>query len=411
MDERLKHKCMKIGIIREGKIPPDTRVPLNPAECAQLINKYGLDIVVEPSDIRCFSDAEYMQYGLPLSTDLCDREILLGVKEVPIDQLIPEKTYFFFSHTIKKQPYNRKLLQAILEKRIRLIDYEVLTDENGHRIIAFGRFAGMVGAHNALYTYGRRTGAFELPRLKDLPDYKTAVKEHYSSLQIPPVKIVLTGTGRVANGSAEVLRDMGIAELSPEEFLSKDRFDRAVFTQISSLQYVRRADGKPFTKEEFYREPETFVSNFERFYRQSDIFINGIFWKKGAPAFFSIEEMNTPDFRIRVIADVTCDIAPEASIPATIKPTTIDNPIFGFDPRTGKETTPHQEHVIDMMTIDNLPNELARDASTAFGAQFVQHVVPELLKPHSHMLERATIAENGQLGRGFGYLRGYVEGG
>ena len=401
---------MKIGIIREGKIPPDTRVPLNPTECAQLINKYKVDILVEPSPTRCFSDAEYMQAGVPLSANLEDREILLGVKEVPIHQLIPEKTYFFFSHTIKKQPYNRELLRAILEKRIHLIDYEVLTDENGHRIIAFGRFAGMVGAHNALYTYGKRTGAFKLARLTDLPSYEVAVKEHYTRLQIPPVKIVLTGTGRVANGSAEVLRDMGIAEVSSTEFLERERFDRPVFTQISSLEYVRRADGNPFQKEEFYHEPEAFVSNFERYYRQSDIFINGIFWKKGAPAFFTLEEMNTPDFRIRVIADVTCDIAPEASIPATIKASTIAEPVFGFDPRTGQETEPHQEHVIDMMTIDNLPNELARDASTAFGAQFVTHIMPELLKPHSDMLERATIAKGGALGKHFQYLQDYVDG-
>ncbi len=401
---------MKIGIIREGKIPPDTRVPLNPEQCAHIKTKHQLDVAVESSPTRCFSDAEYLQAGIPITNDLTDRAILLGVKEVPIGQLIPEKTYFFFSHTIKKQPYNRKLLQAILEKRIRLIDYEVLTNEQGQRIIAFGRFAGMVGAHNALYTYGRRTGAFELVRLKDLKSYRQAVEEHYKQLQIPPVKIVLTGTGRVANGSAEVLRDMGITQISPREFLEKTHFDRAVFTQISSLEYVRHPSGKKFTKEEFYREPHAFVSNFAPYYRQSDIFINGIFWQKGAPAFFSIEEMALPEFRIRVIADVTCDIAPEASIPATIKASTIADPIFGFDPRTGREAAPHAEHVIDMMTIDNLPNELARDASTAFGAQFVRHVVPELLKPQSPMLERATIARDGKLTKYFEYLTDYVEG-
>ncbi len=401
---------MKIGVIREGKIPPDTRVPLSPAECKELRQKYQMDLLVEPSPIRCFSDAEYLQAGIPLSDKLDDREILLGVKEVPIEQLIPEKTYFFFSHTIKKQPYNRNLLRAILDKNIRLIDYEVLTDENGQRIISFGKFAGMVGAHNALYTYGKRSGAFELVRLKDLPSYRSAVEEHYPKLDIPPVKIVLTGTGRVASGAAMVLKDMGIAAVSPEDFLQKTQFDQAVFTQISSLEYVRHRSGKPFSKEQFYREPEAFVSHFEPYYRQSDIFINGIFWQKGAPQFFSLEDMKLPEFRIRVIADVTCDIAPDASIPATIKASTIDDPIFGFDPQSGGEAQAHQQHVIDMMTIDNLPNELARDASEAFGRQFIQYVVPELLKPQSPMIERATITQNGKLTARFEYLQDYVDG-
>ncbi|RME33002.1 MAG: alanine dehydrogenase, partial [Deltaproteobacteria bacterium] len=141
---------MKIGLIREGKVPPDNRVPLTPDQCRFLMDRYEVDIVVEPSPIRAFRDEEYAALGIPLRTDLSDRDILLGVKEVPIEQLIPGKTYFFFSHTIKKQPYNRPLLQAILRKRIRLIDYEVLTDESGKRVIAFGYFAGMAGAHNTI---------------------------------------------------------------------------------------------------------------------------------------------------------------------------------------------------------------------------------------------------------------------
>ncbi len=401
---------MKIGIIKEGKIPPDTRVALPPMACQELMEKYRADLIVEPSPSRCFSDAEYLQAGIPLSQKLNDREVLMGVKEVPIQQLIPEKTYFFFSHTIKKQPHNRALLRAILDKNIRLIDYEALTDEKGQRVIAFGFFAGMVGAHNALYTYGKRTGAFQLVRLKDLPSYRTAVQEHYSKLTIPPVKIVLTGTGRVSLGAAAVLKDMGIQQITPGEFLQKNRFDRAVFTQLSSLEYVRHPSGKAFTKEAFYREPEAFISNFQDYYRQSDIFINGIFWKKGAPQFFSLEEMNLPEFRIRVIADITCDIAPDASIPATVRATTIEDPIFGFDPRSGREEQPHQEHVIDMMTIDNLPNELARDASTAFGQQFIRYVFPELLKPQSQMIERATITRDGKLMPRFAYLEDYVAG-
>lgn len=399
---------MKIGIIREGKVPPDSRVPLTPEQCAEVAREFPVDIVVEPFPGRCYPDERYLRTGIRLAEDLSGQDILLGVKEVPVSQLIPGKTYFFFSHTIKEQPYNRNLLRAILEKNIRLVDYEVLTDEQGKRLIAFGRFAGMVGAHNAILAYGRRTGAFRLKRMKDCLDYAEA-KMTYREMHWPAMKVVLTGSGRVSSGAAAVLEDMGIRRVSPEEFLAAE-FSEAVFTQLDCLHYAARKDGGPFTKEEFYRHPEQFNSAFQPYYQTAGLMINGIFWNKKAPAFFTREEMCRPDFRIQVIGDVTCDIAPVSSIPSTLRASTIENPVYGYDPATGAETAPYQASSVDVMAIDNLPNELPRDASKAFGAQFIQHIIPELLKERSEMIERATIAENGRLGRHFQYLEGYVRG-
>lgn len=395
-------------LLRERKLPPDARVPLSPAQCAQAMRDFPLEIVAEPSPIRCFTDAEYRAAEIAVRDARREADVLLGVKEVPVDELIPGKTYCMFSHTIKKQPYNRGLLQAILERDIRLIDYEVLTDERGLRLIAFGRFAGMVGAHNALYTYARRTGAFELARMTDFRDYAEA-RATYRKLSLPAVKIVLTGTGRVGNGAAEVLRDMGIRQVEPEDFLEKD-YAEAVFTQLGPEHYVRPRGNHPFDMQDFFDHPDRYQNAFQAYARAADIMINGIFWDKRAPAFFRREEMAEADFRIRVIADVTCDIAPESSIPATLRATTIADPIFGFDPATGSEAPPHQEQVIDMMTIDNLPSELPRDASQAFGEMFLQHVLPEFFKPESPMLERATIVRNGELGRHFQYLADYAAG-
>jgi saccharopine dehydrogenase (NAD+, L-lysine-forming) len=397
---------MKIALIREGKTPPDSRVPMIPAQCAQIQQEFPLEVVVQPSPNRCFSDQEYLAEGVQLQENLDDCDILMGVKEVPIDQLIPNKTYFFFSHTIKKQSYNRKLLQSILEKNIRLIDYEVLTDELGRRLIAFGRFAGMVGAHNALYTYGERTGLFSLKRMKDCHDYAEA-KTIYKKLKFPPVKIVLTGTGRVGSGAAEVLLDMGITQVSPQEFLSED-YNEPVFTQLRCSDYLTTKDGTAFKTKEFYSQPENFESIFTPYYEVADIMINGIYWDNKAPAFFSREDMRQAEFQIQVIADVTCDIAPVSSIPSTLKASTIEHPIFGYDPHTGAETQPHQPESIDMMTIDNLPNELPRDASTSFGQQFIEHILPELLQTESDVLERATITRDGQLTERFEYLSDYV---
>ena len=275
---------MKIGIIREGKTPPDSRVPLTPAQCAVLNQKEQVEIIVQPSPIRCFEDEAYRQKGISLQEDLTDCDILMGVKEVPIDQLIPNKTYFFFSHTIKEQAYNRTLLQAILEKNIRLIDYEALTNERGQRLIAFGKFAGMVGAHNGVMTYGTRTGDFTLKRMKDYRDYAEA-KTAYGQLELPRFKIVLTGTGRVANGAAQVLKDMEITKIAPEDFLDNE-FSHAVFTQLDCEDYATRRDGGQFNLQDFFRNPQDYESIFLPYTQSSDLMINGIYWDNSAPAFF-----------------------------------------------------------------------------------------------------------------------------
>lgn len=398
---------MKIGVIREGKIPPDSRVPLIPEQCAEITQNYPVDIVVEPFPGRCYPDELYQHLGVLLSDNLSDCDVLMGVKEVPVGQLIPGKTYFFFSHTIKEQAHNRDLLRAILDKNIRLVDYEVLTDEQGRRLIAFGRFAGMVGAHNGMLAYGRRTGKFALKRMKDCLDYAEA-KMIYQQLSLPPMKVVLTGTGRVGDGAAAVLQDMGLRRVSPADFLNRE-FAEAVFTQLDPADYAARKDGSPFSKEEFYQRPELYKSIFEPYYRTADVMVNGIYWDRRAPVFFTKEEMRRPDFRIEVIADVTCDIAPDSSIPSTLRPSTIADPVYGYNPATGEETEPYQPRSIDVMAIDNLPNELPRDASKAFGRQFIDYILPELLKADSAMIERATVAEGGRLGRYFQYLEDFVE--
>lgn len=399
---------MKIGIIKEGKNPPDSRTPLTPSHCRKIMAQYPqLEVVIEPSASRCYSDEEYLQNGVKCQNDLNDCDILLGVKEVPISQLIEDKTYFFFSHTIKKQTYNRRLLQAILEKNIRLIDYEVLTDEKGERLIAFGFFAGMVGAHNAIYTYGERTQLFKLPRLVDGHDYAAALKI-YGEQKFPNFKIVLSGKGRVGSGAAKVLKDMGITEVSVNDFLNKS-FEFPVFTQIDSEDYVVHNEGKDFEKKEYYSNPERFQMDFRKFYRVADIFINGIYYDPKAPAFFDVGEMADETFNIQVIADVTCDIVPHSSVPSTLFASTIKDPIYGFDPIEGKIVDPHKGKV-DMMTIDNLPNEIPRDASKAFADQFVNHILPEILKVNkSTILANATITQAGRLTEKYSYLQSFVE--
>ncbi len=388
---------MKIGIIREGKTPPDARVLFTPEQCVALQEKYDLDLVVQPSKGRCIPDFKYEDVGIKLQEDLSDRDVLMGIKEVPKEQLIADKTYFFFSHTFKKQPYNRELLQEILKKNITLIDYEVLTNTKQQRVIAFGRFAGIVGAHNGMMTYGNRTGAFELEQMYQYDDYAAAIA-YYQSLHLPAMKIVVTGTGRVANGAVEVLDHMNIRRVKPQAFLNNS-YDEAVYTQLDCDDYAApKEEGKAFELQEFFQHPDRFKSIFAPYTKVADLMVNGIYWANEAPAFFTAEEMAQEDFKIQVIADVTCDIAPVSSIPSTLYATTIDNPVFGYDPVARAAVQPYQESTIDMMTIDNLPNELPKDASKSFGEQFGGQVIEELLGlKDTGMLERASIAKAGQL--------------
>ncbi len=396
-----------IGIIREEKNPPDSRVAISPKECRQLLDKYpAVEMKVQTATSRCFSDKEFEEQGIVLADDVRDCDILIGVKEVPVEQLVAGKTYFFFSHTIKKQPHNRKLLQEIIKKKIRLIDYECLTDEKGIRVIAFGRWAGIVGAHNGLFTWGKKTGKLNLKRVIEYKDF-AALQEDYKRAKIPAVRILITGDGRVASGAAEVMELLHIKKVSPDEYLSST-FNEAVYTQLPPKDIYAHKSGKAFDLHEFFQKPDEFRCDFKKWYVNADLMINAIFWDPRAPRYFSLEEMNSPDFKIKAIADISCDI--NGSIPATLRSTTITDPVMGYDPHTQKETTPFQPHTVDIMAIDNLPNELPRDASESFGKIMVKEVIPELLKPNSEMIERATIAKDGDLTAKYEYLQDYLNG-
>ncbi|MCP9235040.1 NAD(P)-dependent oxidoreductase [Lewinella sp. JB7] len=397
-----------IAVIREEKQPSDARVPLTPKQVAGLI-RAGYDIVVQPSPHRCYTDEEYRKSGVPLREDISDRQLLLGIKEVPIDRLIAGKTYCNFAHVAKFQPYNQGLLRALLDKKITHIDYEYLTDDQGKRLIAFGYWAGMVGAHNGLWAYGKRTNEFSLPRLKDLYDYAEA-KRVYADLKLPEnLRVVLTGTGRVGAGAARVLGDAGLQRVTPEEFLDGGT-SGAVFTQLPVEKYVTHPNGKAVKRQHFYAHSAEYVSAFAPYARVADVFINGIYWDGKAPAFFTKEDMQQPEFRIRTIADVTCDIAPAASVPSTLKASTIADPVFGYDPDSGSETAPYTPAGIDVMSIDNLPSELPRDASKAFGKILIERILPEFNRAESDILQRATITHFGQLGDSFKYLRDFAAG-
>ena len=398
---------MKIGIIREGKSPADHRSPFTPEILHEIKKSVGdrLSICVETSEVRCFTDEEYQERGIEVVSDLSKADILFGVKEVPIDQLIPEKTYFFFSHTIKKQPKNKALLQAVLSKSIRLVDYELLKNPAGERVVAFGRWAGVVGAYNAFWTYGKKTGLYELRRAsacKDLEDLKVELRK----VVLPPIKIIVTGSGRVGKGALEILAILGLREVEPQEFLTDD-FEEAVFTCLSTADYLRRKSDGGYERAHFYANPEAYESQFLPFAQVGEILIAAAYWDPNAPRLFEMNAIRSPKFSISVIADITCDI--DGSIPTTRRATTILDPVFDVDRGTLQELPPFaKQHSISVMAIDNLPCELPRESSEEFARQLQEWVVPELTRVNSPILEKATIARDGDLTLEFMYLSDYV---
>ena len=397
----------RLGIIKECKVPPDKRVPFTPVQAQRIIRMHPqLRVCVQSSDIRCFQDKAYRDVGIEVVSDVSDCQWLFGIKEVSVKYLLPEKTYFFFSHTAKQQPHNRTLLQEVLRRRIRLIDYEYLVNEKGKRRVAFGRYAGIVGAHNALWAYGLKTGKYSLPRAHTCHHYQDLLR-YYGALQMPPLRVVLTGRGRVGKGAVEILQAAGFTKLSPSDFLSQ-QIDAPTYTHLSSLDYCFRKDGKSATQEDFYNSPEAYASKFLPFAARADILIVAAYWHPKAPTLFRREEAVREDFQIRLIADISCDI--EGAVPTTKRFSTISDPLYSYDPKSDSVHSFSEESpYITVMAVDNLPCELPVDASESFGEQLIESLLPHLLYQKNHpMVRQATIAQAGALTSPYAYLWPWV---
>ncbi|QNM84289.1 alanine dehydrogenase [Polaribacter pectinis] len=399
---------MKFGIIKERKNPPDRRVVFSPQKLKEFHEQFPKAILkVESSDIRVFSDDSYKSEGIQVSEKMDDCDVLFGVKEVPVDNLIPNKKYFFFSHTIKKQPYNRDLLKAILDKKIELFDHETIVKENGARLIGFGRYAGIVGAYNGFRAIGLKSGAFQLPKAEIL-DSQQELIEQLQNIALSNIKILLTGNGKVAYGAKEMLDAMNILEVTTEEYLN-NTYQEPVYCLVDVLDYNKRKDGKVIDNSDFYNHPEKYESNFMRFAKVTDFFIAGHFYGDGAPYLFTREDAKSADFNIKFVADISCDI--DGPVASTIRPSTIAEPIYGYNPTTETEVNFKDDNAIVVMAVDNLPCELPKDASEGFGEMFLENVIPAFFNNDKDgVLERAKMTENGKLTERFSYLQDYVDG-
>lgn len=398
---------MKFAIIKERKNPPDRRVVFSPEKLAEARAQFpNAEFVVESSDIRIFPDSAYQKLGFKVTDDVSDCDVMIGVKEVPIENLIPNKKYFYFSHTIKKQPYNRKLLKAMLEKNIEMYDHETIVKKSGARLIGFGRYAGLVGAYNGFRALGLRDNLFNLPKVETLADLDE-VKAELDKITLPSIKILLTGTGKVAQGAKEILDHLKIKEISDALYLTS-KFTEPVYVMADVMEYAKRKDGKVGDKWEFYKDPSGYESNFMPYAKETDVFIAGHFYGNNAPYLFTREDAKSPDFKINLVADISCDV--DGPVASTLRASTIADPFYGYDPRTEKEVAFNAQDAITVMAVDNLPCELPKDASEGFGEMFLENVIPAFFNGDERgILKRAKITENGKLTERFNYLQDYVD--
>ena len=396
---------LTIGLIREGKVPQDNRVALTPAHCKWLhMNFDDVKVVAQRSPGRCYTDVEYARAGVEVTEDLSECNLLLGIKEVPIDMLLEGKTYMFFSHTKKLQPANQKLFRALLDKKNTLIDYECLEHEDGTRIIGFGFFAGIVGAHDGMMVYGRRTGTFKLARVSSVNSFQKLVHTYFG-LKLPNIKIAVTGTGRVAHGVLEIMNLLGIHEVEPEEFLEKE-FAYPVYVHLKGADlYVHKETGK-YVRNDFHSNPQNYNCRFANYLSQTDILMNGIYWEKNIPRLFELEDLKRKDFRIKTIADITDDR--NGSVPCNLGDSTIEDPVYGVDRNSFERTDPYLPNSVDVMAVGNLPNELPRDASRYFGEQMIKHVLDDIRLGGSKTIDKATMIKAGKINEPFMYMKGYA---
>ena len=404
----------KIAIIRESR-SDDRRTPLVPAHIKELLSTFSdLSISVQPSEHRCFSDQEYEEQGAIITEDLSACNLVLGVKEIEPDLLIPLKSYMFFSHTSKIQPDNsaaaqgtpgmdkKELLKEILKKKITLIDYENIRDDLSRRYLGFGRFAGIVGCYNSLNLYLETLGQQPMPRAHELNSYEK-LKNNIGKRDFGNARIIITGDGRVARGSLEFLKFANIQKVLPDEYLQYNN-SSAIFCNLPTSAYVSNKDGNVFDLQHFINSPEMYISVLDKYMPSTSMLISSHYWDPKSPRLFEkkdIEKYNN----LKVIGDITCDV--NGSIPTTSRPSTIIDPYYYIDRTTLQEINQHNQ-ALAIMAVDNLPSELPKDSSKEFGDGIVKEVLPYILEKDDGRIKRATITKNGYFLPSYKYLTNYI---
>ncbi|NPV10685.1 MAG: hypothetical protein HPY57_02725 [Ignavibacteria bacterium] len=432
---------MIIGIRREDKSIWERRTPLIPSDVKELIENLGIKILVQPSEIRIFKDEEYLQAGAEISEDLSNAELIFGVKEIPPEKILPEKTYVFFAHVIKGQKHNMPMLQKLMDLKCNLIDYERIVDEQGRRLIFFGKYAGYAGLVETFYALGKKLDLmginnpfnklkqpYEYSSVEEAKDALKRIGEEISEKGLPdevlPLTVGFAGYGNVSKGAQEFFDILPHKEITPEALLEnyeslrneKHHLIKIVFKEKDT---VRRREGE-FNLQEFFTNPENYQSDFEKYLPNLRVLLNCIFWTEKYPRLVTKKFLlANPEISksLLVIGDISCDI--EGAIEITYKATQPDNPCFTFNPFENKFYDDVQKDGIVVMAVDNLPCEFSREASSEF-SKVLKNFIPQILKNHfdkdfselnlPYPIKKAIILHKGKLTEEYKYIEKYLKG-
>jgi alpha-aminoadipic semialdehyde synthase len=431
----------KIGIRHEDKYLMERRVPVIPRHVRKLVSSQGLEFLIEESPKRIFTHTEYIEAGAKVVTDLSPAPVIFGVKEMPLEFFETGKTYMFFSHVIKGQPYNMPMLKRMMEKKANLIDYERVVDETGRRLIFFGRFAGLAGMINSLWSLGQRLKEFGLAT----PFERIRQSHHYNSLEeakeviagvgreiaasglpaeLTPLTIGFTGYGNVSNGAQEIAGLLPVREISPAELLAlqgqKNLPNNVLYKVVFREEDLsKRKDGGEFELPDYYANPQDYTSDFEQYIPHLTVLMNCMYWDDRYPRIVTKDYLatlySTGTPRLTVIGDITCD--PDGSIECTHKGTEIEDPIFVYDPFDRKPTMGFKGKGILVMAVDILPSELPREASIGFSDALFSYIKPIAAADYSRDFEnldlpnpvkKAMILHKGQLTPDYTYIEQYL---
>jgi saccharopine dehydrogenase (NAD+, L-lysine-forming) len=432
-----------IGIRREDKSRWERRVPVTPEDARKLGEKHDIEVWVQPSPIRVFSEEEFTQAGAIVQEDLSPCPVIFAVKEMPLDFFEPGKTYVFFAHVIKGQPYNMPMLKKMLDLGCNLIDYEKVTDEKGRRLIFFGRHAGIAGMIDTLWALGQRLDWEGIPNpftqlghtyeYKDLAEAKEAVSKMGEKIKtgglpeaVTPLICGIAGYGNVARGVWEVLDLLPIVEIEPEDVAplvegsdyAANVIYKVVFKEEHTVEPI--SPDHQFELQDFYDHPEKYRGKFESYVPYLTLIVNCVYWEEKYPRLVTKEflkqlysEQKQP--RLRVIGDISCDI--EGAIECTVRSTEPDEPVFVYNPFTGEATDGYEGEGPVVMAVDILPSELPRDASVDFSA-VLREFIPAIAKADfsapfeqlelSPEIKRAVIAYHGELTPDYCYIEEFL---
>lgn len=430
----------KVGIRREDLYAWERRAPLIPEHVRELVAEHKLDCIVQSSDHRVYSDDDYRRAGISVVDRLDDCPVVIGLKEIPVGVLQPDKVYVFFSHTIKGQPFNMPMLHRILQLRSTIVDYEKIVDDRGRRLIFFGNYAGLAGMIDTLWALGKR---LEWEGIQT-PFAEIRQASHYTSLdeakaeiraigdeirisglppEVSPLVIGVAGYGNVSRGAQEILDLLPLREISPRELLAGERGDdqtsilKVVFKEVDTVKPL--IAGRAFDLDEYYKHPERYGPCFEPYLPHLHVLTNCIYWEPKYPRLVTRQAVRElygdSQPRLRVIGDITCDV--KGSIEVTVKATEPDEPIYVYHPETGTTSAGVEGRGPVVMAVEILPSELPREASAYFST-ILKRFVPTIAgadysADFEHLelppeLKRAIIVYRGALTPAYRYLEQHL---